>query len=278
MIIDAQVHIWAEDSPERPWVPGEAARAHRPVALSAEGALAEMRAAGVDGAVLVPPSWEGDRNDVVIAASTKYPDRFAAMGRIPIESPDAPELFAQLAAEPAIKGLRFTFHIPRMRAWLADGTADWLWPAAERAGQTLMVHIPGSLRLADEIVRAHPKLRLIIDHMGVERPNKDAEAFAHLGELIDLARHPNVAIKATGLPSYSTEDYPYRNIHPYIREAIEAFGPQRVFWGSDFTRLDGPYRQAVTLFTEEMPWLSDDAKAWIMGRAIKEWLNWRTAQ
>ena len=66
MIVDSQVHIWAADTPERPWPPGQAARAHTPTPLTAEKLLEKMDAAGVARAVLVPPSWEGDRIDYAL--------------------------------------------------------------------------------------------------------------------------------------------------------------------------------------------------------------------
>ena len=48
------------------------------------------------------------------------------------------------------------------------------------------------------------------------------------------------------MPCYSTDDYPYRNIHPYLHQVFDAFGPLRMFWGTDLTRLPCTYRQAVT--------------------------------
>jgi L-fuconolactonase len=57
-IVDAQVHIWGADTPERPWPVGHAHRAHQPQPFSKDDLLAEMAAAGVDRAVIVPPSWE----------------------------------------------------------------------------------------------------------------------------------------------------------------------------------------------------------------------------
>jgi hypothetical protein len=54
----------------------------------------------------------------------------------------------------------------------------------------------------------------------------------------------------------------------------DAFGPRRTVWGTDWTRLPCRWRQAVTLFTEELPWLPASDKTWIMGRAICEWLGW----
>ncbi len=50
--------------------------------------------------------------------------------------------------------------------------------------------------------------------------------------------------------------------------------PHRVFWGTDLTRLRGSQRQAVTLCTEELDFLSDIDTTWIMGRGIAEWLGW----
>ena len=52
-IADAQIHIWAPNSPERPWRPGQ--NVHREPPLGAEEVLREMDGAGVSRAILVPP-------------------------------------------------------------------------------------------------------------------------------------------------------------------------------------------------------------------------------
>ena len=100
-------------------------------------------------------------------------------------------------------------------------------------------------------------------------------AFANLPELLALGQYPNVAVKATGAPSYSSEPYPYRNIHPYLRQIYDAFGPDRTFWGTDITRMPCTWRQCVTLFTEELPWLSGRDQELVMGRALCHWLDWK---
>jgi L-fuconolactonase len=83
-----------------------------------------------------------------------------------------------------------------------------------------------------------------------------------------------VAVKASALPCYTTETYPFSGIHPHVRRVYDAFGPQRMFWGTDWTRLPCPWRQAVTLFTEELGWLSASDREWIMGRGLCQWLGW----
>jgi hypothetical protein len=67
-----------------------------------------------------------------------------------------------------------------------------------------------------------------------------------------------VAVKLSGAPSYSSDVYPYRNVHQYIKRIVDAFGPQRSFWGTDVTRMPCNYHQCVTMYTEEMPWLKGD--------------------
>ena len=65
-----------------------------------------------------------------------------------------------------------------------------------------------------------------------------------------------------------------RDEHRLIRRVLDAYGPRRVFWGTDLRRLPCPYRQAVTLFTEGVNFLSSEGKQWIRGRGIAEWLGW----
>jgi L-fuconolactonase len=92
-----------------------------------------------------------------------------------------------------------------------------------------------------------------------------------------MARRPNVAVKASALPCYSSEPYPYRGLQPYVRGVYDAFGPRRMFWGTDRTRLPCSYGQAITFFTEELPWLSASDQELIMGRGVCDWLGWPRA-
>ncbi len=57
-------------------------------------------------------------------------------------------------------------------------------------------------------------------------------------------------------------------------QAIDAFGPERFFWGTDITRMPCSYRQCVTMFTEELPWLSGRDLELVMGRAVCAWIGW----
>ena len=121
-------------------------------------------------------------------------------------------------------------------------------------------------------------MRLTIDHLGGRGSNTtvtDAAAMTHIPELLKLAKFPNVAVKATGVPCYSSEAYPYPAMHTYLRQVYEAFGPARMFWGTDITKLDCSWHQCVTMFTEELPWLKAADLPQVMGEAICAWWGWK---
>ena len=63
--------------------------------------------------------------------------------------------------------------------------------------------------------------------------------FEDLTAVCALAKRPNVAVKASGMPSLSTQEYPFRDLHDAIRRLVDAFGPRRTFWGTDLLAMTG---------------------------------------
>ncbi len=272
-IVDSQVHIWAASTPQRPWPARHAPQ--REIPLGAAELLQSMDEAGVDRAILVPPSWEGERNDLVLAAAAAHPGRFAVMGRVDPDDASTPGRIATWRAQPGMLGLRFSLHRPGLAESLATGNMDAIFRSAERHGVPMMLLVPHTkMHHVDAVATQYPALRLVLDHLGIPSSVPAAERFTRLDELLKLARHANVAVKASALPAIATDVYPYRSLHAPMRRVYDAFGPRRIFWGSDLSRLPCTYRQAVTQFTEEMPWLSDDDTHWIMGRGVCKWLGW----
>lgn len=272
LIVDSQVHIWAADTPERPWAPG--AKAHRPEPFGCEDLRREMAAAGVDRVVIVPPSLDRTRNDLALDAAQRHPDQFAVMGKINPALPEARTALQNWRATPGMLGLRFNFKKNMARLTDPEYMA-WVWAEAERIGIPIYVGVDHpAVQLVDAVAARHPRLRIILDHMALASGAKDDDAFRDLDLLLAIAKRPNVAVKVSALPGYTRAPYPYSSLHPYVRRVYDAFGPQRMFWGSDLTRLPCSYRQCVTLFTEEMPWLNSADLELIMGRALCEWIGW----
>ncbi|MBT4095867.1 MAG: amidohydrolase, partial [Nitrospinaceae bacterium] len=120
-IVDAQVHIWAANTPERPWPEEQIVKPHRPEPFSKDNLLEEMNAAGVQRAVLVTPMWEGFRNDLVLEAAQAHPDQFAVMGRFEPELPASRGQMATWREQVGMLGLRLVLRHPPFRPILSEG-------------------------------------------------------------------------------------------------------------------------------------------------------------
>ncbi len=126
-IVDAQIHLWGSGLPTN--------MAHRQVtAFTAAEAVGLMDDAGVDAAVIHPPGWDPNSTQLAFEAVRDYPGRFAIMGSFPLERPESRSLVDGWRSQPGMLGLRYTFLQQPQRGWLEDGTLEWLWTAAERAG------------------------------------------------------------------------------------------------------------------------------------------------
>src|SRR5262249_9413928 len=148
------------------------------------------------------------------------------MGRLALGEPTSRALVDGWRTQPGMLGMRLTFHNQHYRHFLTDGGADWLWPAAERAGIPLKVLMPGALDHLDRLAGRHAGLKLVIDPVGLGGRGRGAQVWDDLPAVCALARHANVAVKASGMPSLSQERYPFRDLHPHIRTLVDAFGPR----------------------------------------------------
>jgi predicted TIM-barrel fold metal-dependent hydrolase len=284
LITDAQVHLWEAHRPDRPWpadqigkpsfvaVPG--ARPHRPEPLGADELIGYMNQTGIDRAVIVPPSPVGDSNDTALEAAARFPDRFAVMGRFNPEADHARERLETWLVQPGMLGIRMTFFKPMWARWLAPGIIDWFWSGCERLGIPIMALAPDLLGEIAALAERHPGLTIIVDHMGRRSDLRDAESFADLDKLLALARFANVAVKATALPCYSTEPYPFANLTPYLKRTFDAFGAHRLMWGSDLTRLPCSYAECLDHMRRELPFLTDNDRALVLGGTAETLLRW----
>jgi predicted TIM-barrel fold metal-dependent hydrolase len=256
-------------------VPGLSPQLPEPFTI--ERLVPMMDEAGVDRVVIVPPSWPGDRNDYALEAARRYPKRFRIMGKIPLQDPKGAALLPKWREQPGMAGLRVIFNTPQSLLWLTDGTVDWLWAAAEQAALPIMCFAPGATSAFGRIAARHPQLPLILDHMGTSSAMaKDNTVAQAIGETVALAKYQNVSVKVSASPGLSRQPYPYRDVAVHIERVFDAYGPQRSYWGTDLTNTyaRGSYRQRITHFTEELGFLSETDKDWVMGRAIVQRLQW----
>jgi predicted TIM-barrel fold metal-dependent hydrolase len=150
-----------------------------------------------------------------------------------------------------------------------------LLPLDQEHDRSLMA--PGWVGDIGRIAERFPGLHLTLDHLGGlggSTKLKDAAAMTYIPEVLALAKFPNIGIKLTGAPGYAGDAYPFPAMQGFVRQLFDAFGPDRVFWGSDISKMPCSWRQCVTMFTEELPWLSEHDKKRVMGDALCDWWGW----
>ena len=225
-----------------------------------EALLHHMDSAGVCGAVLIDYG-NGEETAYLLRSMEKYPDRFAVAVTVPAE--DDGTLIRKYAAGGAA-GIRLA---PRRRTGGRDPLVQWR--VADELG--LSISLPGrrdGLLSSEfkEVLEAFPGLPIAIEHTGihsVELPT--VEEYEHT---LALAQHPNLFMKLhafgeiAGTPPLSLACLP-----PYVDMAIEAFGPSRLMWGSDWPLLSARegYRNGIELPRQYLSGLSEADRARIFG-------------
>ena len=93
--------------------------------------------------------------------------------------------------------------------------------------------------------------------------------------VLELARFRNLHVKLTFAVTGSDEDYPFRDTHPILKRLIEAFGPDRCMWGSDFPcelwLKKATYAEHLALFTDELGLSPAEQDAILGGTAMQVW-------
>ncbi len=269
-----------------------------PFAEAVDGAIAAMDAVGVDavliaeycgfdaaGHLLPGHLAPGDvwRYDHPFAdeAVARHPERFAYVGRVEPDDPQVEQVIADLAAAPGCRALRFA---PEgAAAAVARGAYDAVFDAAAAHRLPLFFRISEGPETLRPHLAKHPDLVVALDHTGVQFPAADdhSDRTARVQRVIDMADCPNLMIKWCHVERLAVERYPFGDVVPHLRRVVDAFGPERIMWGSDYTESRDPARSPRTCNWAEALYgiractaLSAEEKELILGRTARKVLGW----
>jgi predicted TIM-barrel fold metal-dependent hydrolase len=224
-----------------------------------------------------------------------HPARFAYHVVVDFRDPELDRLTAEARARPGANSMRIV-PVPQTGAVdsLEHGGFNELFAAAERHQVPVFAWVPGRAHLLLPYVQRFPGLRFIVDHCGVgvaplqagELPvtmqssltSSREDRLAELERVCGMARYPNIALKWCHAPGLlSEEHYPYRDVMPLLRQALDAFGVERVMWASDYTvaRDQNANSWAQCLYyLLDSDQLSRTEKEWLLGGSARHILNW----
>ena len=276
MTIDSQVHVYAANTPDRPW-------AAIPVGWttpSVTGAemVAAMDKVGVDGAIYVSPfNLYGYDISYATQVLRDHPGRFALVTRVDFDKPDVAEKVAEWKKAPGAVALRLG--MTREQGLAADNPGiDRMLRAAASVDLPMNFLCWGNIDVGTQVIDRHPQTRFVLDHLGMLQPRRKpapADVWADLPKVLALAKRPNVVIKVSGACTMSREAYPFPDIWDPLARVFDAWGFERCLWGTDWTRAAAVvnYEQAVEPFrvTDR---LSESERAMLMGGACAKAYGW----
>ncbi len=267
LIIDTHAHIYSPDEKRYPPID----KPLRPPAGkgSLEQLRRESRANGVKAVCAIQTStfYRFD-NRYICDSSKANPDWVAGVCTLDPDDPHSPSLLGQYVRDYGLRGMR---SIPAAGGKLDHPGVRALWKTALDLGIGINVLIgPEKAEEAGALLGAFPKLPVVLDHCLNPKVGRTLEPT--LARVLRLSRHKNLHAKLTFVPTGSAGGYPCADMHAACLKVIDAFGPERCIWGSDFPcELWTPkvtYAEHLRIFTHDLP-LKDAAKAAILGETAR---------
>jgi predicted TIM-barrel fold metal-dependent hydrolase len=263
-IVDPHVHVWVND-PSFPW----AKQTTEPPKDDAtpQMLLDLMQANGVDRTVLVQFIGYRWDNRYALESMKKHSPFFGGVARVNPLDDGAADQLSELTAE-GFHGVRLSPAADVSGDWIREPRMTPIWKRAESLKVPMQIYAPIA-RMPDlvPLLEQFPDLDVVIDHMAdcpIDQPQQ-------LDKLLALARYPRVFVKISHLWSISRQPYPWLDAQEYARRCYDAFGPQRLMWGTDWPvcKQWTTYEDTVRVFREDMKFLNAEDKSWILSRTVE---------
>jgi predicted TIM-barrel fold metal-dependent hydrolase len=274
LIVDTHMHVWSGATTNFPFAHPTSSNFKPPaVAGTVEMLLDEMDRHTIDFAVLVQVIYYGWDNRYVADCIRRHPGRFRGQGLIDPTAPDVAARLEYWMREFGLSGMRLSpIYYQGRDAWITSDAHHRLWKKAEALGGIFNFFIAApQLGKLETMLATYPEVRVVIDHLArvdLAGPNRDAE----VAQLTRLARFPNVWVKVSELSVLSpSKTHPYTDTFSLVKRVYEAFGPDRLLWGTGFpgaTRAQAgrpTLDQELALVRREIPFFSDEERNKILG-------------
>lgn len=275
--IDAHSHIWTQDTDAYPLAGNQTKADLAPPSFTDKELLAVARPHGVTRVVLIQHKpYHGLDNSYIVDAIAANPGVFSAVACIEAAADRPQDEMDRLKAK-GVRGFRIRPGEGGTERWSESDGMNAMWRRAGETGLAICPLInPEDLEQVDEMCRKYPDTNVVVDHfarVGIDGTIREKD----LKALTGLAKHPKAHLKVSAYYALGNKRPPHTELIPMIRRCYEAYGPQRLMWGSDCPyQLDGPnnYGDSIALIRERIDFFSDDDRRWILrGTAEKVYFS-----
>ncbi|MDH7568224.1 MAG: amidohydrolase family protein [Armatimonadota bacterium] len=232
MVIDSHHHFWRYDPVQYPWIDDAMAAIRRdflPAHLKAE-----IAAAGVEGVVSVQARQSLEETRWLLGLADQYEFIRGVVGWVPLASSHVARDLARLAHFPKLKGVRHVLQGAPAGTMLRPDFNRGVARLREYGLVYDLLIYANQLPEAIQFVDQHPDQLFVLDHIAKPRIRENLLS-PWQENLRELARRPNVVCKLSGLVTEADyHTWTEAQLRPYMETVLEAFGPRRVMFGSDW--------------------------------------------
>ena len=265
--IDAHQHFWQLGRFDTSWLDWPALAPIRRDFLP-DNLAPLLAAAGVSQSIFVQTQHNVEENRWVLGLAERHPFLAGVVGWVDLPSEQCGEQVAEFRQFPKFVGARHVVQDEPDEDWIVRPAVLRGLAELERAGLVFdLLFYTQHLRHAPTVAARLPGLTLVLDHLAkpkiaagqIEDWQRDLQA---------AARFPNLHCKLSGLVTEANwQTWQPADLRPYVRAALDAFGPERCLFGSDWPvcLLAAPYGRVVEALEECVRDLSAAERAGIFG-------------
>lgn len=271
--VDAHSHIWTPDVEAYPLAEGVTTKDLEPRSFTDDELVKLARPFGVTRVVLIAHSkfyaWD---NRYLTDAAAERPETFRVVAMVDDRKPN-PGAAMRALLKKHTTGFRITSSVHGKERWLKGPGMNEMWRTAADTRQAICcLANPDELPEIDAMCSRFLETPVVIDHLariGMAGEIDDAG----VKNLCRLARHEHVFVKVSAFYALGKKRPPHDELVPLVRRVFEAFGPERLMWGSDSPyQIDGPntYASSLTFVRETLDFLTPADREWLLrGTASK---------
>lgn len=270
-MLDAHQHFWELHRFNYGWLDAPQLAPIRRNFLPAD-LVPLLPTAGVDKTIFVQTQHNRAESRWVLRLAEQYDFIAGVVGWVDLASPDCERQLLELRGNPKFVGVRhITQDEPDENFIVRDDVLAGLAVLEKHGVPFDLLFYVQHLRHAATLGRRFPELPLVIDHLAKPRI-KAGEMSGWSDDLRAAARFPNVYCKLSGMVTEADwQHWRPSDLRPYVRAALDAFGPERCMFGSDWPvcLLAGSYQAVVEALRDCVADLSPGEREWIFERTAR---------
>lgn len=260
--IDAHVHVWPADREKYPIAASFAGKPIVPEVFDPAILQAHQKGTGVTRTVLVQMSFYENDNSYMLGVIQADPARYRGIGIVDHSTAGVGERMRELGGK-GVRGFRLYAFPDRITSWADSAGMQEMWKVGGEEGLAMCcLADPAALPAIGKMCQKYPETPVVIDHLA-RLGTTGTIVPAELGELLALAAFKNVYVKVSAFYALGLKKPPYTDLAPMIRQVRDAFGSDRLMWGSDCPyQVEGEhtYAASVALVQEKLDFLSASEK------------------